>query len=591
MEENKKKIGIIAQIAILFGIGMLAIGVFAYFAQQVRYDSKIRSETETRSAQVAEDVAQAVKDFPAHDWLIKYWYNHADDMDIEYDVEYTKGTETEKKSKYLQKKYPDIELRYATEEDIESMDPEDQKTYAEVTYSWLITRINKIKGIYDVDFLFCVVPYDSYSKQFFLFSAADPGAVRGTKYKEIYPLGHRVEVLEESQKKSMQEAEKNETHIASAGNYVDCYYLMDMMGFWPVLIGTSYDVSALSEQINSQTMRSTLIALCYQLLLAIVCLLLLFKFVLKPLKKVMKNIRHYKETKDSEAVAKDLAQLQSQNEIGQLAADITDLTKEMDEYTDRIRNITAENERISTELTLANRIQNSMLPGIFPPFPGRGEFDIFASMDPAKEVGGDFYDFFLIDDDHLCLVIADVSGKGVPAALFMMASKIILANNAKMGKSPAQILADTNESVCANNEEEMFVTVWIGILEISTGKLKAANAGHEYPVLRHADNEFELVKDKHGFVIGGMSGLEYSEYELELKPGSILFLYTDGVPEATDAQNEQFGPDRMIDALNESKPGEPIEVLNVVKKSVEEFTEGAEQFDDLTMLCLKYNRS
>ena len=178
-----------------------------------------------------------------------------------------------------------------------------------------------------------------------------------------------------------------------------------------------------------------------------------------------------------------------------------------------------ENSRIETELSMASRIQADMLPNIYPAFPDRSEFDIYAKMDPAKEVGGDFYDFFLIDDDHLCIVMADVSGKGVPAALFMMASKIILANNAMLGKTPAQILNDTNSAICSNNREELFVTVWLGILELTTGKLTAANAGHEYPVLKRKDGVFEFVKDKHGFVIGGMDGIIYKEYEIKMEPG------------------------------------------------------------------------
>ena len=244
--------------------------------------------------------------------------------------------------------------------------------------------------------------------------------------------------------------------------------------------------------------------------------------------------------------------------------------------------------RIESELNLASAIQADMLPNIFPPFPERTEFDIYASMTPAKEVGGDFYDFFLVDEDHLCMVIADVSGKGVPAALFMMASKIILANNAMMGKSPAQILTETNAAICSNNREEMFVTVWLGILEISTGKLTAANAGHEYPVVKHGNGAFELLKDKHGFVIGGMDGVKYQNYELMLEPGSKLFLYTDGVPEATDAQNELFGTDRMLAALNQEPSASPEQVLKNVDSSVKEFVKEAEQFDDLTMLCLEY---
>ncbi len=246
-----------------------------------------------------------------------------------------------------------------------------------------------------------------------------------------------------------------------------------------------------------------------------------------------------------------------------------------------------EKERISNELDMANKIQKSMLPNEFPPYPDRKEFDIYASMDPAKEVGGDFYDFYMIDDDHLCLVIADVSGKGIPAALFMMMSKIILQSCAILGKSAGEILALTNEAICSNNQMDMFVTVWLGILEISTGKITAANAGHEYPAIMR-DGIFTLLKDKHGLAVGGMEGMEYREYEIQLKPGDKIFVYTDGVPEATDAANELFKTDRMLAALNIDPKAEPKRILRTVRQEVNKFVKDAEQFDDLTMLCMEY---
>ena len=276
------------------------------------------------------------------------------------------------------------------------------------------------------------------------------------------------------------------------------------------------------------------------------------------------------------------------DEIEILAQSFVDLSSKTRDYIAKITDITAEKERIGTELALATRIQADMLPNTYPAFPDRPEFDIYASMDPAREVGGDFYDFFLVDDDHLCMLIADVSGKGIPAALFMMASRIILASNAKLGKSPAEILEATNSTICQNNREEMFVTVWLGILEISTGKLTAANAGHEYPVVMQAGEKFELYKDKHGFVIGGMDGMKYKEYEINLKPGSKLFIYTDGVPEATNAENQLFGTDRMTGALNEHADATCEEILKGVRGAVDEFVKEAEQFDDLTMLCMEY---
>ncbi|MBR6977669.1 MAG: serine/threonine-protein phosphatase, partial [Lachnospiraceae bacterium] len=271
-----------------------------------------------------------------------------------------------------------------------------------------------------------------------------------------------------------------------------------------------------------------------------------------------------------------------------LSLTMKDMEADLGKYIHNMTRIAAERERMSTELTLATRIQESMLPGIFPAFPERSDFDVYASMDPAKEVGGDFYDFFLVDDDHLALVIADVSGKGIPAALFMMASKIILANHAKMGKSPAEILTDTNALICSNNREEMFVTVWLGILELSSGKLLAANAGHEYPAMMEPGGQYKLIRDKHGLVIGGMDGIQYKDYELQLRPGTKLFLYTDGVPEASDAQKKLFGSERMLDALNKDPAADPEHTVRAVRAAVEDFAEGAEQFDDITMLSVEY---
>ncbi|MCR5566779.1 MAG: PP2C family protein-serine/threonine phosphatase [Clostridiales bacterium] len=316
----------------------------------------------------------------------------------------------------------------------------------------------------------------------------------------------------------------------------------------------------------------------------------LHRTLLQPLKQISDEAKRF--SKENVKAGKKLQEtIRNQDEIGHLAVSIDKMEDRIQNYIESITQITAEKERINTELALATRIQADMLPHVFPPFPDRNEFDLYASMDPAREVGGDFYDYFLVDDDHLCMYMADVSGKGVPAALFMMASMILMRNNARLGKSPEQILTDVNAAVCANNREEMFVTVWLCVLEISTGKLMAANAGHEYPALMRAGGEFELYKDKHGFVIGGMEGVRYKQYELQINPGDKLFLYTDGVPEATNAAKEMFGTERMIRALNEQKDKEPEEVLNGVRRAVDSFVKDAEQFDDLTMLCLAYRGS
>lgn len=275
------------------------------------------------------------------------------------------------------------------------------------------------------------------------------------------------------------------------------------------------------------------------------------------------------------------------DEIEALALMMSDMERDLSNYIVHLTEVTAEKERISTELALSTQIQANMLPSVFPPYPQRDDFSLYASMTPAKEVGGDFYDFFLIDDDHLGLIIADVSGKGVPAALFMMASKILLENLALGGLEPSQLLAKANDQICKDNKADMFVTVWHGVLEISTGKVKAANAGHEYPVLKGKDGRFELFKDKHSFVLGGMEGVKYKQYEFEMGHGDILFLYTDGVPEATNKNKELFGSERLVEALNIEPDSDPKKLIETVKSEADKFVSGAEQFDDLTMLCVK----
>ena len=332
------------------------------------------------------------------------------------------------------------------------------------------------------------------------------------------------------------------------------------------------------------TSFSTAAVLLTLTILALASAIILGKKIVKPLNLITLKIANLSET-NLEFTMEDA--FRTDDEIEVLAESFAKLSHRTVEYVAEVRRVTAEKERIGTELHMANQIQESMLPSIFPAFPERKEFDIYAVMDPAREVGGDFYDFFLIDQDHLCMVIADVSGKGIPAALFMMISKIIIQSCAMLGRDAGEILTKTNEALCSNNRMEMFVTVWIGILEISTGRLTAANAGHEYPAIR-TGSRFELLKDKHGLVIGAMPGIMYKEYEMELKPGDKLFLYTDGVAEATHGGDELFGTKRMLEALNREPDAGPEQLLKNVRRAVDQFVGNDEQFDDLTMMCIEY---
>ena len=281
-------------------------------------------------------------------------------------------------------------------------------------------------------------------------------------------------------------------------------------------------------------------------------------------------------------------QIRTGDEIENLSHVMSDMEAGMSEYERDLTAATAESERLVTQLTLAEKIQEESLPKNFDDFRNRPEFALYAKMDPAMEVGGDFYDFYMLDDDHLVLTIADVSGKGIPAALFMMASMIKIADYVRLGRPLAEVMETANNDFCAQNGGEMFVTVWTAVLELSTGILKAVNAGHEYPAIKNPDGQFELYKDRHGFVIGGMSGMKYKEYELQLKPGSVIFVYTDGVPESSNVNNELFGTERMLQALNAHPDAAPEQLLENVHKAADDFAGEAPQFDDLTMLCVRY---
>ncbi len=257
-------------------------------------------------------------------------------------------------------------------------------------------------------------------------------------------------------------------------------------------------------------------------------------------------------------------------------------------YIDQIKRVTAEKERIGAELDMASRIQASQLPRLFPPFPDRKEFCLYASMNPAKEVGGDFYDFFMIDDDHMGFVMADVSGKGVPAALLMMVSRVLIKSSLQNGRSPSETLESVNNQLCESNEADFFVTVWLAVFEISTGKGVAANAGHEHPVLRRAGGSYELQVYRHSLPVGAMKGIPFKQHSFQLHPGDSFFVYTDGVAEATNGKKELYGAERMLQALNRDPDAEPDQVLANVTQDIDSFVAGAEQFDDITMLCFRY---
>ena len=358
-----------------------------------------------------------------------------------------------------------------------------------------------------------------------------------------------------------------------------------------VMMQEQFD-SALSEAETifneglDRSKQTIIILILAVLILGSMAALTVSKRIVKPLERMTHKVRSL-GGKNLQFQMED--EYRTGDEIEVLAESFATLSAKTLQYVDQVKRVTAEKERIGAELTMANAIQRSQLPRLFPPFPNRHEFNLFATMKPAKEVGGDFYDFFMVDNDHVALVMADVSGKGVPAALFMMVTRMLIKSRLQSGESPSEALTNVNRQLCESNELGFFVTAWLAVLEISTGKGIAVNAGHEHPALRRSGGKYELVLYRHSLALAALDGVQFRQHEFQLFTGDSVFVYTDGVTEATSSEKELFGTDRMLEALNKAPDAEPDEILATVMGEINRFMDGEEQFDDITMLCLKYN--
>ena len=362
-------------------------------------------------------------------------------------------------------------------------------------------------------------------------------------------------------------------------------------GYLVIVMFEEYQTMTKVAQIVSFSLLFAFLEVLMMAVFIIIMYRLIRKRIISPLKKVETASREFVNVSRTEEDPSNWTfnkpKLKRHDEIDSVNDSVADMAKDMSEYMKTILEDTKEKQRIGTELELAAEIQMNALETKFPAFPNIKSVDIFAQMTPAKEVGGDFYDFFPVDDTHIGLVMADVSGKGVPASIYMMIAKIILRNIAMMGNSPSDTLTRLNEQINENNENSMFVTVWFGILDVNTGHVVATNAGHEYPVIKKKDGTYEIMKDKHGLPIGAMGGVKYRQYEFDLEKGGALFLYTDGAPEATNSADELFGMDNVVKSLNKNPERTAEELINDLKSDIDEYVGEAPQFDDLTMMAVR----
>lgn len=382
-----------------------------------------------------------------------------------------------------------------------------------------------------------------------------------------------------------------DNYFISKGEYgynTSAMYPIVIDGSTAAFVGVEIPMSTLSDSIKSYVALVFLGGCTVTIILLILITAVLVKTLVNPIKLVAGAVSQFVNNQNS--LSTSLENIRTRDEVQMLAKSVIKMEQDINEHIENLTILTAERERIGAELNVATQIQADMLPSIFPAFPNRLEVDIYATMTPAKEVGGDFYDFFMVDEQHLAMVMADVSGKGVPAALFMVIGKTLIKNHTLPGVSLGEVFTKVNNLLCESNKEGLFITAFECVLNLVTGELVFVNAGHELPFIMKKGGRYESYKTKAGFVLAGLEGMKYKEGTMMLEPGDKLFLYTDGVPEATNAQSELYGMERLANTLNKYQDAKPEELLIAVKEELDVFVADAPQFDDITMLSLEFRQ-
>lgn len=477
----------------------------------------------------------------------------------------------------------DVMLKYSR--GVAFADP--QRTMASQEYQSIITTLDNIKESNNVLYLYIIYPTESGS--YFIFDTDHS--------KDSCPYGYYMEYYEGSFSKIAHRLVRGETVPAVISNK-DYGWIISIshpyISSGGELIGyVCVDISMEQVVRDRQTflLNCILVMAVITVIFAFVYMFVFNKIFVSPIKQMTTATAAFVSDRDDDDRVLSpisLLKVKTNDELQTLCESLKKMELDLNLHIDNLKNVTAEKERIGAELNVATHIQESMLPSIFPAFPDRQEFDIYATMNPAKEVGGDFYDFFMVDERHLAVVMADVSGKGVPAALFMVIGKTLIKDHTQPGRDLGDVFSEINNLLCESNSEGLFITAFEGVLNLVTGEFKFVNAGHELPFICPAGGDFESYKINPGFVLAGMEGIKYTAGSMMLSPGDKVFQYTDGVTEATNGDGKLYGMDRLSLILNTVKDKAPGEILPAVKNDIDLFVGTAPQFDDITMLCLEF---
>ena len=597
METNKikeKKKSLATQFAILFGImALLTIiisGTVTYLNQTKAYHKDCINNLKQLTGYLDVVINAEDEEFV---FLKSYFDEHSDKVcipvDFRADLESSEDVFFEYARSHYDGRVPGAGL------DFDEMDEEAQRLYVKYRFEYWFTQFFDAADEFGLSYVYFIYPEENEDHRVvYMF---DPSLETTTDKdgNEILMLGESVyedPAIHEHMWKAWESGEVLDS-VDSVNNkygYVYTYCRpLTVNGEKLGLICADADVDRINADIRDSVIRQVLA----EALIFVITMILLYMFLksrlLDRIVKLMKGVLKYSEEKDPMMAGEIRAGKGQNDEIGALSDSFADMIMSLDDYMNELQEVTAEKERIGAELNVATQIQADMLPNIFPAFPDRKDFGIFATMTPAKEVGGDFYDFFFVDKDHIALVMADVSGKGVPAALFMVIAKTLIKSTLQSETEAAEALADVNDKLCEGNQAGLFVTVWMAVIDLRTGEGVSLNAGHEHPAFCKKGGEYVLDIYRHSPAVAAMEGMMFKERRFTLEKGERLFVYTDGVAEAMNEDNELYGTDRMLVSLNEHKDGSLEEQLHGLKESIDEFVGDAPQFDDITMLLFEYH--
>ncbi len=567
-------------------ISLIMNTVYTYVVQNSSYHKQCEDNLRDINKYIASLIEREGNDFAE---LKDYMIEHSDEMliPIDYDGEY--DLKREEFDKLFKERYHD--KIYGRDIHFDDLDEDIKLVYAEYTFEYWLTVFEEARDSFGLAYTYFIFPTEEPNMCYMIDAVREEKEVDGKTYLLL------ADVVEEDPAKYVRMWEA--WHTGTEPNGFDVFnneYGYSYAYYTPVYVN-GVKIGLACAEINVDAVSSAILNRVYLqfigafLVLAIGILIMIALIKKKFLYRLINlegSVEKYSDSKDVHVADEIRLKEKGNDEIRSLSDQFADMIVELKDYMTNLQHVTAEKERIGAELNVATQIQADMLPRVFPAFPNREEFDLYATMNPAKEVGGDFYDFFMVDDDHIALVMADVSGKGVPAALFMVIAKTLIKTRTQQGGLPGDILSEVNDTLCEGNDAELFVTVWLAIIEISTGKGWAANAGHEHPAIKRKGGDFELSIYKHSPAVATMEGIPFKQHEFELNPGDSLFVYTDGVAEATNSNNELYGNDRMINALNANKDVDLKEALANIRKDIDAFVGDAPQFDDITMLMFNY---